>query len=556
MTRFLCACLLASTALTALPGVAWSQDAIFDDFEPGQLEGQDQDANADLVNLLDELRRKGPSFEIEPENVTLSMETGETRATRITIFNQGDQAGRIESVGIVGSFPNLDLETDCEDDLLQPADFCAITLSYEGAEPGRTQSAIRGRINQQGRPTFEIPVTVSVQDLPPAPEPGPEPEPGPVVVAPPPAPAGPQPRDIVRQYYGVVGPIGRGAAVPRGFTIVSAPEDPYADQTVAGSPYEELRVRRVTTAERYDEAIPSTTASLPVDRDRILTSDRVIKAVLETPVSNVMCNKVVAMVESDVYSATSRRPLIQAGSRVIGECQQFVDERVGIAWSRIITTDGRSILFENREADTNDATGIGGALGRVYMSPFDRYVLPIFSTMIDTAAGVIFAAFGEDEEVVVDENGNRVTGTNARNEGLRIVTGEARQTAQDVIKDIRDVRKIAIVPKGSRIDIEIMEDIYFREDRKVVTLGDMRFELGEVTAGVARRDLPERLVLDPVAPGYEGPTIMVEGRRYSVSGSGPEADGEPGAPDVNERAGEAPERSRETLNDLSLGGEG
>ena len=358
-------------------------------------------------------------------------------------------------------------------------------------------------------------------------------------------PKAPMPRDIAREYFGVIGPIGRSMASQRGFTIISADRDPRSSTEVAGVRYQDIHVETVTTDERYSRDIPHTEASLQVNRDNILTMDRVIKAVLETPVSNVMCNKVVAMVESDVYSATNTAPLIQAGSRVVGECQEFADERVGIAWSRIITTDGRSITFNDRLADTNDASGIGGVPGRVYMSPFDKYVLPIFSTMIDTAAGVIFAAFGDDESVVVDEFGNTQSSTSAKNEGLRIVTGEARQTAQAIIKDIRDVREVAVIPKGSRIDIEIQEDIYFREDRKVVTLADMRFALEDIQVGGAERDLPKNLTLKPAEAGYQGATVQVNGRNYRVEeGDAPTASGDA-------VSGRIPELSADTLRDIA-----
>jgi type IV secretory pathway VirB10-like protein len=526
-----------------------SNPSIIDDPKIRQLQDQDIDANQALVDALRRAATRGAIFRLSPESVNITLETNETRNTTVRITNTGDQPGAISGINLLGSFRGLSLEDTCPVELLD-GDFCEINLTYEaGSRPTQLQTTVVGTIEQR-RETESLDIPVNIEVNSPPPEPEPEPAPEPVARPEPEQSSTPLPRDIARGYFGALGPaLGSGMQTSRGFTIVSADQDPSETENIAGVRYDDIRVETITSDERYDpEAVPYTEASLPVNRDKILTSDRVIKAVLETPVSNVMCNKVVAMVESDVYSATSDRPLIQAGSRVIGECQEFAGERAGIAWSRILTTDGRSISFQNLEADTNDATGLGGAVGRVYMSPFDKYVLPIFSTMIDTAAGVIFATFGEDEEVITDEGGNISQGRSAENEGLRIVTGEARETAQQLIRDIRDVREVVVVPKGSRIDIEIMEDIYFKDNREVVRLADLQFDLEGIEDGAASRDLPDNLALTPARPGYEGPTVMVGGRAYRVTESstgGGEADPAPQSPR------DASGSSQDTLNDLA-----
>ena len=543
MKSVLYASLLTGASLL-VPHLALAQD-ILSDPTVTQLSDQNIDANQAFLEALRRAAERGPVFQFAPDRLVIDLETGETGRATVRVSNTGDQPGVIEGVNLVGSVPGLDMTSSCDGEVRQ-GDFCEIEIEYTSPRARDVNSAIVGSVTEKARRNFEIPLSITVQDPPPPPPPTVQ---EPIAVAPvtPPASTGPMPRDVAREYFAAMSPMARGMNSPRGFTRVRAAADPAQTSDVAGVRYGDIRIETVREDERYDPAIPYTDASLPVNRDRILTADRVIKAVLETPVSNVMCNKVVAMVESDVYSATSAVPLIQSGSRVIGECQQFVDERVGIAWSRIITTDGRSISFQDRMADTNDATGLGGAIGRVYMSPFDKYVLPIFSTMIDTAAGVIFAAFGDDEQAITDENGNVIRDNSARNEGLRIVTGEARGTAQQIIRDIRDVREIAVIPKGSRIDIEILEDIYFREDRRVVTLADMRFDLEDIQVGAAERDLPQNLVLVPVSPGYQGATVAIGGRSYRLE----EAAAEETPRNGPAAARDAPDPSRQTLDELA-----
>jgi len=534
MRKSIYAGLLAGSAILLQTPAFAQSESILEDPTIRQLQDQDVNANKELLDALIRSAKKGPIFRISPERVVLDMVAGARGSASIRITNAGDEEGKISGVNVLGSVPGMDMMSSCDAVLIQ-GDYCEVTLTFESETQRGVNTSIIGTINQKNRSSFEIPVSITVNPKPVVVEPEPEP----IIVRPDPKPRGPLPRDVAREYMKVYSPVGRSISSERGFTIISSKKDPRVSTEVAGVQYGDIRVESVTHDERYADNIPHTEASLPVDRSKILTTDRVIKAVLETPVSNVMCNKVVAMVESDVYSATSDRPLIQAGSRVIGECQNFADERAGIAWSRVITTDGRSISFEDRIADTADASGLGGVPGRIYMSPFDKYVLPIFSTMIDTASGVIFANFGDDETVVTDEFGKTITENSAKNEGLRIITQEARGTSKQIISDIQDTREIAVIPKGSRIDIEIQEDIYFRDDRKVVSLADMRFDLEDIKVGGAERDLPGGLVLVPVAGSYGGATVTVNGRRYKVeanSSAAPSVDAASGIPEISQRA--------------------
>lgn len=500
---------------------------------------QDRNSFQDFVDALERAAIKPADFVFSPSAVTMDLTTGENGSQIVRLTNQGGKSGAIKGINLIGAFEGLTLTEDCPDDLANGAS-CDITISYSSARARIVETAIVGTVSDAEQINFNIPVMIEVSD-PPVVEPEVDLTAHPYDVAP--MPQGPTSQDIATAYFGALGMPGGFAPIQPGISVISAAPSTEVRE-FAGVPFEDMKVQTITRQDRYDrQRVASTEASLPVDRDLILTSDRVIKAVLETPVSNVMCNKAVAVVESDVYSATSRRPLIPAGSRVIGECQTFVDERVGIAWERIITTDGRSISFESKMADTRDATGLGGALGRVYRSPFDTYVLPIFSTMIDTAAGVVFAVFGEDETVTTDDNGNIIQEVNAKNEGIRIVTDGVRGTSQQVIQDIRDVREIAVVPAGSRIDIEIQEDIYFVNEKKVVLLADMQFDLNDIEIGEASRDLPQNIKLVPAEASYEGSTVVVNGRRYRIEeGQTRPVDGE---------ESEVLEISAETLLDLS-----
>ena len=501
------------------PMAAMGQDANppSPDFEGSRatpLGEQDIDPNAQLLDLLERAASKGPVFRISPREVSMSGIPGETLSETVRVTNVGDEDGEVRGVNTLGRFNDLELVTDCGG-VLEIGSFCEFTISYDAPEPdgasrdASLRTAIAGAIDERERSSFEVPVSIEVTRPSAGPEaPAVQPVPQPVM----PKETAPQPRDIAQSFLSARSAMMRPQA---GFAVVR-PETPLSERTFRGVRFGDIEVTERRTDPRYDPGdVASVDASLPVDRSRILTTDRVIKAVLETPVSNVMCNKVVATIESDVYSATSGVPLIPAGSRAVGECGEFAGERAAIAWERIITTDGRNISFDIA-ADTNAADGRGGATGRIYLSRFDRYVLPIFSTAVDAASGVVTAIFGENETVVVDENGNRIQENSARNEGIRIVTDGARSATQQLIEEIRDVREVAVIPAGSRVDIEINEDIYFKDSRRIVRVADLEFELDGRARRSAERTDPEAIRLVPVGSDFDGPTVMVDGRAYRI----------------------------------------
>jgi Bacterial conjugation TrbI-like protein len=506
----------------AEPAPATTVDTVFGRETTPGLDQINDDPAQRLIDILKTRSQFGIRFEVLPINVQLTMEEGGQDQESVRLTNTGDTVGTIRGINALGSIPNLSVTHNCPPEL-QPGAFCDIPISFNGEEPGNWFTVLAINTSMVETPTLEVPISITVEPLPvvapvppvdPNPEPPRVPRPGDPDYVGDPGPKEPTPNDIARAYFGVVGslpPAGPMSVVSLPDSMRAPTEDPFLGGSTA-----DLSVERITQDPRYPESIASTEAGLPVDRDKILTSDRVIKAVLDTPFSNVMCGKVVAVVESDVYSATSAQPLIQAGSRVIGRCGELVKERAGIVWERILTVDGRSITLTGENSMTRDASGLGGALGRLYRTPYDRYILPIFGTGVDVAAGVVTATYGEDEQQTVTETGQVTQNTSARNEGIRTATEAVQGTAKQIITDMQDVREVLVVPAGSRIDIEIFEDIYFKDEREIVRIADTVYDVptpGLVEAPVAQ---PDNIELVPYRPGIEGPVVTVNGRRFIV----------------------------------------
>lgn len=487
------------------------------------LDERNDDPAQKIIDLLGISRQVGIVFKALPIDVQLTMEEGQKAQQTVRVSNLGDTVGEIRGINALGSIPNLSVTHSCPVEM-RPGLFCDIAISFDGEEPGNWFTVLAINTSQLDTPTLEVPISITVEPLPvevpvEPPVDTTPPEPAPIDPNDPRyqgnnEPKKPTPNDIASAYFGAIGgmpPSGPMAVVSLPDSMRAPTEDPFLGGSTA-----ELSVERITQDPRYPESIASTEAGLPVDRSKILTSDRVIKAVLDTPFSNVLCGKVVAVVESDVYSATSAQPLIQAGSRVIGRCGELVKERAGIVWERILTVDGRSITLAGENSMTRDASGLGGALGRVYRTPYDRYILPIFGTGVDVAAGAIQATYGEDEEQTVTETGQVVQKTSARNEGIRTATTAVQGTAKQIIADMQDVREVLVVPAGSRIDIEIFEDIYFKDEREIVRIADTVYDVPTPALVDAPVASPDNIELVPYRPGIEGPVVTVNGRRFIV----------------------------------------
>lgn len=509
------------------------------------LNEQNVDPNQLIRDALRNSTRVGPQFRVAPPRVFMTFEEGGSGNVQVRVTNSGDTAGRISGINAIAPIEGL-VVTDTCPEVLDFGAFCDIAVSYSSEEARDIFSVILMTIEERDRTRIEIPVEISVTPAPfeqqPVEQPDEPTEPvdRPVVLDPNdprlnPGPQKPTAEDIARQYYAGIGGIAPAPSAP--WAILSIPDElklPVEEEdTFLGGSENLLSVETISQDPRYSDAFASTEASLPVDRDKILTSDRVIKAVLDTPFSNVMCGKVVAIVESDVYSATSAIPLIQAGSRVVGRCGELVQERAGIVWERVITVDGRSIALSGENSMTRDASGLGGALGRVYRTPFDRYILPIFGTFVDVGAGFVLAEYGEDEEQSVGPDGTIVQDNSARNEGIRTATESVQSTAQDIISEMQDVREVLVVPAGTRIDIEIFEDIYFKDERDVVRLADTVYDVSRPEQIEASVGTPDNIELVPYRAGLEGPVVMVNGRRYVVREGAAPAVSEDGTPEVD-----------------------
>jgi type IV secretion system protein VirB10 len=96
--------------------------------------------------------------------------------------------------------------------------------------------------------------------------------------------------------------------------------------------------------------------------DFILTRGTFIRCSLETKVVSTLAGMTSCIVTEPIYSVNGRRLLIDKGSKVTGE-YKYADEhydRVGIVWTRILTTTGLDVRIDSAGTDALGGTGVPG----------------------------------------------------------------------------------------------------------------------------------------------------------------------------------------------------
>lgn len=96
--------------------------------------------------------------------------------------------------------------------------------------------------------------------------------------------------------------------------------------------------------------------------DFTLTRGTFIRCALETKVVSTLPGMTSCIVTEPIYSVNGRRLLIDKGSKVTGE-YKYVDEaydRIGIVWTRVITTTGLDVRIDSQGTDALGGAGVPG----------------------------------------------------------------------------------------------------------------------------------------------------------------------------------------------------
>lgn len=112
--------------------------------------------------------------------------------------------------------------------------------------------------------------------------------------------------------------------------------------------------------------------------DALVAQGTMIRGVLETAVQSDLPGMVRAVVTENVWSFDGRRILIPAGSRLVGEYRSGLTHgqtRVFVVWTRLLRSDGVSILLGSNGTDDLGRAGSAGTVDNHYIERFGAAIL-------------------------------------------------------------------------------------------------------------------------------------------------------------------------------------
>ena len=195
------------------------------------------------------------------------------------------------------------------------------------------------------------------------------------------------------------------------------------------------------------------TAGMPLE----LKTGAVIPGAMLTGVNSDLPGNTIAQVSQDVFdSATGRNLLIPQGTKIYGVYDSRIvygQERVLIAWNRLIFPDGSSIsLGDMPGADMGGMAGLNDDVNHHYMRIFGSALM-----MSLVSGGMAYALDGVNDSTKTD-NGTRMT-----DEMTASLAQQLGQTTTTLLQRNLSIKSTLEIWPGYQFNIVVTKDVIFKE---------------------------------------------------------------------------------------------
>lgn len=205
-------------------------------------------------------------------------------------------------------------------------------------------------------------------------------------------------------------------------------------------------------------------SSFPVERDRILTADTRLMAILEDTLHSQIPGRVIAVVSRDVLSPTGKYVLIPAYSKLICQYQSIEKQgqnRLPLSCHRLLTPSGVNISLQDMQGA--DQMGRAGLIGEYDNRNMQRYS----GAFLMTALSVMPHLFTKDKQGNISnvqhvqnfQGGSSNTAANILSDNLTKVT-------EQVIEMGLDLKPTVTIERGTLITLTPGNDIVLRKPIK------------------------------------------------------------------------------------------
>lgn len=212
----------------------------------------------------------------------------------------------------------------------------------------------------------------------------------------------------------------------------------------------------------------SVTATKVDDLSLMILQGKMIEAVLETTINTDLPGSLRAVISRDVYAEAGKSILIPKGSRLLGTYGSGIQpgqQRVTVAWNRVIRPDGVDIDIQSSGTDQLGRSGMTGIVDNKYYEMFGNSLL----TTILTVGGSIALSSVEKAQAVTTS-----TTTGGTADAASTTTQTSTPTDAAVLQGVQSLGDIAktiaqgqsttptiIVNQGSRIRVFVSKDLIF-----------------------------------------------------------------------------------------------
>ena len=192
-------------------------------------------------------------------------------------------------------------------------------------------------------------------------------------------------------------------------------------------------------------ALPSsvTQAEVIANPSNTVIQGTMIQAVMETALDSSLPGQTRAVVSEDVFSFDGSRLLIPRGSRLIGRYRSSIDiaqQRVTIAWDRIILPDNQTIQISSFGGDELGRSGVTGFVDTRFGERFGSAAL---ISLISAAPSAVAASVNDKATADVLED----------------VGDDLADATDSVISDYLSIGPVIYVDQGARVTVMVDRDL-------------------------------------------------------------------------------------------------
>lgn len=179
-----------------------------------------------------------------------------------------------------------------------------------------------------------------------------------------------------------------------------------------------------------------------------IASGEVIHAALETAINSDLPGMVRAVITDPVYAYVGERPLIPAGSRLIGQYSSAIlqgQDRIMIIWERIVLPNGIAIQIDSPGADALGEAGQGAdSINTHFCGRFGEAAL----LSIMGAGAATYGVNNQDQY-------------NSAAEYRSAIAESFQQSAQNALQDTLPMKPTLHIYQGAEINVFVAHDLSF-----------------------------------------------------------------------------------------------